>query len=260
MKKTLSTTLLLTIVTIAGAQQIPITISGIVKDPFSHKGIPGMYVAFQGTYATGIMGGTEYRRDLGLDSTDAQGHFRLVILPSIIDSFIRKEGGPISVYRFALDVRTGRSGEFWTLYHNYQLLTNALPIDSGFNFFDRNYIDQRLLILTEKNQRWKADTSGMVIYLYRGGALRLQVKSKEYVDKYALHVIVREPAKYKGKPETKDEMFLDKAALEKPLLLAPNSPVDVYLSKWERATGKDQPLQVIRQLSLPPDTVKKITL
>jgi hypothetical protein len=259
MKKTLSI-LLLTITAIAGAQQIPITVSGIVKDPFSQKGIPGIYVAFVGTYATGFMGGTEYRRDLVLDSTDAQGHFRLYILPSRIDSFARKEGGPVSVFHFALDVRTGRSGEFWTLYHNYQILVNAFHIDTFNNLSDRNYINQRILLLTEKNQRLKADTSGMVINLYRGSALRLHVTGTEYIDKYALHVIVREPSKYKGKPETKDEMFLDKTALEKPLLLAPNTPVDVYLSKWERATGKDQPLQVIRQLSLPPESVKDITL
>ena len=59
------------------SQEKGLSLSGKVEDPYSHKGIPGVYVSFLGMHATGIMGGTEYLDDLLLDSTDAEGRFRL---------------------------------------------------------------------------------------------------------------------------------------------------------------------------------------
>jgi hypothetical protein len=238
----------------------PLILSGRVTEPYSQKGIPGVYVSFLGVHATGFMGGTEYLDDLLLDSTDAEGKFRLQVPAATIDSFAR-ENGFLSIYRFGLEARSMRSGHGGSPYQGYNITVRQLSIDTGFNFFDRNDIDRHTLILTGKNERVKKDMEGVVIKLYRGAALRLFTgDDPDYANGKLVHMTVQELER-SGKIRKEDNFYLDKPSLENKLLLKPYTPVNIILSKWTpRDAGKEDTLTVLRNLQLPPGVVKEIRL
>ena len=90
-----------------------------------------MYEAFQGEYASGFFGGTEYFDDILPDSTNAAGEFKLQIPVEKIDSFGGEHISIFSLYRFALDVRSVGSNNYWDLYRNYNVLSAAIDSESN---------------------------------------------------------------------------------------------------------------------------------
>jgi len=253
--------LMVTIGAACSRRNAPYILSGQVKDPFTGKGIPRLYISFQGVHATGFMGGTEYFEDLVLDSTDQNGSFHLRVPPAVIDSFIDKEGGPLSVYRFALDLRPGRSKEWSDPYSRYNIFSEFLPVDTIL-FNDRNYLNHRTYILTEKNQRIHKDTTGMSIPFYRGGALCVSVPAKDtdYIRKALLAVRIQQQSAADGKVLKEGERFYDDQALQKALLVRPRTPLNIIFRKYYRATQKGDTLLVLRNIRLEPGEERAVSL
>lgn len=227
-------------------------ITGWVTDPYTGKGIRKVYVALQGSYATGLMGGTEYFDDLVLDSSDYSGRFHLKIPIHVIDSFIDKQGGPLSVYRFALEVRTTRNKEPFTLYNDYQVFSRFLPVDS-IRFTDRNYLNRHTLLLTEKNERFKKDITGLSVPLYRGAGIQITAPADtDYIQKAALSVTIQELSRTTGKVVQQEELFFDRKGLEKKMLVKPRTPMNVILCKFYRGGTIRDTLAVLPRIELDP--------
>ena len=55
------------------------------------------------------------------------------------------------------------------------MLSRFLYVDTSFNFYDRNTLNQRTLVFTDKNKRLDSDSTGMTIPLYRAGYLHFNV-------------------------------------------------------------------------------------
>ena len=250
----------------AYSQALSLQLSGQVTDPRSGAGIPGVYVALEGVHATSFMGGTEYMDDLVLDSTDAKGRWHLQIARARIDSFILKNHDISSIFRFALDVRSERSHNFFERYNNYYLLSRFLPIDTAFSFYDRNYVDEHTFILTDKNHRIQKDTAGFVVPFYKGGMLRFlpgdpsASHDTSFPYHYALHVVVQELSKKDGAVLREDGLYIDRKAPDKGLLLQPYLPMRITISLWYRDTGKEDTLTVINNLLVQPGQVKEVRL
>jgi len=236
-------------------------LSGMVKDPNTGKGIPKVYVAFQGLYATGFMGGTEYSDDLLLDSTDVNGGYRLEVPGAVIDSFIAKEGGPVSVYRFALDVRCSRSKEWLAPYENYNIFSRLLPIDSV-SFNDRNYLNRRTYVLTEKNRSIQHDITGMSVPFYQGGALRISIPAKDtdYIRKALVAVDIRELSAANGRVPGEEELFFSPQDLKKAILVKARMPMKVTLCKYDRESRRRDTLTVLNGVRVDPGEERVVAL
>jgi hypothetical protein len=205
------------------------------------------------------MGGTEYFEDLVLDSTDQDGRFSLRVSSAVTDSFISKEGGPLSVFRFALDVRPCLSKEWSAPYSRYNIFSELLPVDT-FLFYDRNYLNHRTYILTEKNQRFQKDSTGMSILFYRGGALNISGAAKDsaYIRNAFLAVRIQEMSAGNGKILREGERFYDAQALQKALLVRPRTPLKIIFRKYYRETRKSDTLLVLRNVQLEPGEERAI--
>jgi hypothetical protein len=128
---------------------------------------------------------------------------------SVLDSFFNEHGRFFPNFRFALNIRTERELNAAEMYFGYNVLSKTLPISNNINFADRNYINHRTLILTEKNKQWKRDTTGMIIPLYRGGVVHFVMPRQDtaFMNNYFLHVVVQELDKkgWKGRHRGSNE-------------------------------------------------------
>lgn len=235
------------------------SISGKVIDPYTSKGIPLVYIAFQGIHAAGAMGGTEYFEDLVLDSTDRDGNFSIHVPAALVDSFIEKEGGVFNVYRFALNCRSVRSKRWWAIFEDYNLFSRFLPVDS-IVFNDRNYLNNRTYVLTGKNQRFKSDITGMSIPFTRGSGLLIVPPPNDtsYNTNARLAVQIQEIPAGNKQVSRQDELLVDEKGLEKAMLVKPNTPLNVILRKYYLQTQQYDTLMVLRNIQLGPGEIRKI--
>lgn len=233
--------------------------TGRVIDPYTGKGIPKIYIACQGIYATSFMGGTEYFHDLFLDSTDPSGQFHMRVPLSIIDSFVRIAGGPVSIYRFGLEARVSRSLEAAASDSGYTIFSDFLVVDS-LRFNDRNYLNRHVLVLTEKNERPSNETTGLSISLVRGAGLQIQPPADtDYIRKAALSVTIQELSRTTGKVLRQEELFFDRTSLEKQMLVRSHTPMNVILCKFYRGGTTRDTLTVRRHIDLGPGEVIPIS-
>jgi hypothetical protein len=250
---------ILVIAGVAGCARQPYyRVSGKVVDYKTGKGIPGMYVAFQGFYIAAFFGGPEYFDDLALDSTDRNGNFSIKVSAAIADSFAKEHGGILGSYCFALDARSTKRGEMPDLYRFLHIPCITIYDNS---IEDRVYINQRTKFLTPDNKHFRKDITGLVVPFYKGSFLQFQLPKGDttFFNNSYLYVDVREVTD-KDSLIWKGHTSYDKAHLHEYTLVRPYIPFNITLAKAMISERRLDTFAILKNVSLQPGEIKKIIL
>ena len=236
-------------------------VSGRVVDYKTGKGLPGIYVAFQGFYVEAFFGGPEYFEDLAIDSTDKEGNFRIKVPTAIADSFAQSQSGPLGHYSFALDVRTARSPEWPDLTPHQHILSRLFNIQDSTlvdGFRDRISLQHRTRIFADMKHVRK-DMAGITMPFYKGGFIQFEFSSADtasYKNNF-LEVEVQQLSR-DGSINKQDHTSYDKYNMTELALVPPYVSLNIMLGKSPRGEFKLDTLTWLKNIIVQPGEIKKI--
>jgi hypothetical protein len=236
-------------------------VSGKVIDHKTGKGMPGIYVAFQGRSVAAFFGGTEYFDDLALDSTDKNGNFKIKVPAAIADSFTKEHSGPFGKFDFALDVRTARSSNWADLTPDQRVISELFEIEDSAiinKYHCRITINQSTRIYSNIIFLRK-DITNVEMPLCKGSLLQFVLPKRDtgfYNNNY-LYVSVQQLAN-DGSIQKQGHTMYSKYYNTEPALVPPHVPLNIVLAKMPVNEQRMDTLTIIKNVSLQPGELKKI--